>query len=176
MQPRKKVRPISQLLDDPNKGINKTFSSFGALSKLWRVFLRDMQVTGYRFSRLMDHFLNNPKNRSKKNNGEHVDNRGNLHKELSNPAMSWKVFCKALRFGQITDFRITLEARHKDGHISQHRVMVDLENDVLLDDPVFAEEIEAREADPEAENLPLPDDQDHISYLDPHPEDDQDPS
>jgi hypothetical protein len=167
---RKKVRPVQQMLDDPNKGIHKTFGSWGALSKLWRIFLRDNHVSGYRFWRLMDHFLNDPKNRSKKNNGEHTDNRGNLNKEFSNPAMSWKVFCKALRFAQIREFRITIETRHQDGHISTHRTFVNLDDNMLLDDPRFVEELENSTDDPSKPNLPVPEDQEPIVYLDPDPD------
>lgn len=170
---RKKVRPVQQMLDDPNKGIHKTFGSWGALSKLWRIFLKDNHVSGYRFWRLMDFFLNDPKNRSKKNNAEHTDNRGNLNKEFSNPAMSWKVFCKALRFAQISEFRITVETRHRDGHISTHRTMVNLDDNMLIDDPRFAEELadllENRPEGDDVPNLPVPEDQEPIVFLDPDP-------
>jgi hypothetical protein len=175
MADRKRVRPVQQMLDDPNKGINKTYGSWGLLSKLWRIFLKENHVSGYRFWMLMDRFLNDPKNRSKKNNKEHADNRGNLNKEFSNPAMSWKVFCKALRFAQIIEFRITLEARHRDGHITVHRTMANLDDDLLLNDPRFKEELEQvleeRADNPQAANLPVPEDQEPIVFLDPHPDD-----
>jgi hypothetical protein len=177
MADRKRVRPVQQMLDDPNKGITKThtYGAWGLLSKLWRIFLKENHVSGYRFWMLMDRYLNDPKNRTKKNNSEHSDNRGNLNKEFSNPTMSWKVFCKALRFAQIIEFRVTLETRHRDGHISTHRAMVNLDDNLLVHDPVFKEELEqrldAQVDNPNAVNLPIPDDQIPIVFLDPHPDD-----
>lgn len=178
MSDRKKVRPVQQMLDDPNKGITKTFGSWGALSKLWRVILHDNHVNGYRFSVFMDHYLKDPKNHPKKYEGEHVDNRGNLHKEFSNPSMSWKVFIKCMKFMRFSEIRITVEARHPDGHISTHRTRVDLQDNLLMNDPRFVEELEekleASSRDANAPNLPVPLDQEHISYLDPDEDDEDD--
>lgn len=165
--PRRKVRPINQMLEDPNKGVHKTHGSWGTLSKLWRVMLKDLHVSGYKFSTLMKHYVENPKNWSKKRGDDHADNRGNLNKEFSNPTMSWKVFCKCMKFLQVVEFRLTIEARHRDGHITTHRTMLNLEEDQLINDPRFVEEIEKSQNDPNSPNLPLPEDQEHISYLDP---------
>jgi hypothetical protein len=173
----RKQRPIQQIMEDPNKGITKTYGSWGALSKLWRIVLRDNHINGYRFSVFMDRYIKDPKNNAKKGDGEHFDNRGNLNKEFSNPTMSWKVFIKCMKFMQFKKIRITLEAEHTDGHISVHRTMVDLEDNMLMNDPRFAheleEKLEANANNPAAKNMPLPDDQEHIPYMDPHPDDEE---
>ncbi len=165
-QQRRKARPISQILEDPNRGIHKTYGAWGLLSKLFRIILKDNRINGYRYTMLMMRFLKDPKNRSKKGNTEHTDNRGNLNKEFSNPIMSWKVFIKGLKFVQYRKIRITIEGEQYDGTINIHRSMVDLENDVLINDPRWASEIEAAEGNPDAPNLTVPDDQEHIPYLD----------
>jgi hypothetical protein len=173
----RKQRPIQQIMEDPNKAVAKTYSSWGMLSKLWRIILRDNHMNGYRFNVLMDRFLKDPRNSPKKSEGEHFDNRGNLNKEFSNPTMSWKVFIKCMKFMGFKEFRLTIEARHEDGHISVHRTMLNLEENLLLNDPRFAEEMERalEEAanDPDAKNLRVPDDQEPIVYLDPYPGEDE---
>jgi len=172
----RKQRPIQQIMDDPNKGVTKTYGSWGLLSKLWRIILRDNHMNGYRFNVLMDRFLKDPRNKPKKDaSGEHFDNRGNLNKEFSNPTMSWKVFVKCLHFMGFSEVRVTVECRHEDGHISTHRTMVNLKDNLLLNDPRFVpeeleEQVSARENDPEAENMPVPDDQEPIIFLDPYPD------
>lgn len=175
---RRKIRPITQMLDDPNKGINKTYGGWGVLSKLWRIILKQNQISGYRFSVLMDRYIKDPANRSRKSEGEHFDNRGNLNKEFSNPTMSWKVFLKGMRFMQFIEFRITIEARHRDGHISVHKTMYNLDENLLVNDPRFREEIEAAaeasQTDPNAPNLPIPEDQEPMPFMDPYPDDDDD--
>lgn len=162
---RPKVKPIARMLDDPNKEIHKTYGEVGLLSKLFRIMLKDNNVTGYRFSQYMDRFLNRPSNHTTEDSKTRLNNRGNLNKEMSNSAMSWKVFCKCMRFLQITEFRLTIEARHPDGHISTHRALVNLE-DGLKDVPLFDEEMAA---DPNRPNPKRPEDQE------PHPDlDDED--
>lgn len=162
MPKRPKVKPIARMLEDPNKEIHKTYGTVGLLSKLWRVILKDLNIGGYRFSVLMDRFLNDPNNQVPDNPKERFNNRGNLNKEMSNPTMSWKVFCKCMRFLQFTEFRITLEARHTDGKITTHRVMVNL-HDGLKDVPLFEEELAEN---PDAVVPKVPEDQEPHPFLD----------
>lgn len=174
-EPRRKQRPISQLLEDPNRGINKTHGAWGLLSKLFRLMLFQNKINGYRYYMLMDRFLKDPRNRSKKGEGEYSDNRGNLNKEFSNPMMSWKVFCKGARFQQGVKMRVTVELEHKNGVITTHKAMVDLENDVIMNNPLFQAEIEALEKEaqvnPDQPYLPAPEDQPNIPMLDKDPND-----
>lgn len=157
---RPKVKPISRMLEDPNKEIHKTYGHVATLSKLWRIILKDLNIGGYRFSMLMERFLNDPNNHVPNNPKERFNNRGNLNKEMSNPTMSWKVFCKCMRFLQFTEFRITLEARHQDGKITTHRVMVPLVG-TSVDESLFDDAA----ADPNAPNRPVPEDQEHLPFL-----------
>lgn len=158
---RPKVKPISRMLDDPNKESHKTYGSVGLLSKLWRIILKDNNVTMYTFSQLMDRFINDPKNRVPNNPRERFNNRGNLNKEMSNPSMSWKVFCKCLTFMGFTDVRVTIEARHESGKITTHRAMMNMK-DGLKEVPLFEEELAA---DPTISVPRRPEDQEFIEFL-----------
>lgn len=157
-----KIKPIAKMLEDPKKELNKTFGPVGALSKLFRVILFELKVSPYRFSMLMDRFLNDPKNQVPDNPKERFNNRGNLNKEFSNPAMSWKVFIKCMKFLQFTELRLTLEARHNDGTITSHRAMIDLRDGSLKDIPLFEEEM----AQDPNQKLRVPDDQETFPFLD----------
>lgn len=165
MLPKSKVKPIAKLLDDPNKEVHKTYGSFGALSKLWRIMVRDRNISPYRFGLMMERFLNDPKNRYPNNPKERMNNRGNLNKELSNPAMSWKVFCrKALRFLDLKEIRITVEAVNHDDTYTVHRIGIDLVHDALIDLPELDEGNQLEGA--QRKKLPLPQDQEPITFLD----------
>lgn len=45
--------------------------------------------------------------------------RSNLNKEFRHPKMTWKVFCKGLRFLQVANFSIHIQAYREDGTISE---------------------------------------------------------
>lgn len=158
MNPSKpKVKPIARMLDDPHKEVAKTHGSKGLLSKLWRIILLDNKVSHYKFSMLMDHFLNDSSNQALDTPKERFNNRGNLNKEFSNAQMSWKVFCKCMKFMQFTELRLTLEAKHHDGKTTTHKVMVNLKDEVngSSDDPLL-----------DNEHAKVPRDQEPIVFLD----------
>lgn len=154
-----KMKPLTRMLEDPNKEIHKTYGAHGLLSKLFRVMLKDMKVTGYRFSLLMEKYLNDPKNNVPNNLKERTSNRGNTNKELSNPRMSWKVFAKAMSFLRLRGFRLTIEAWHPDGTTTIHSVDVN-----LMDEEVTFPEDDSGSSDDVIR--PIPGDQDDLPYLD----------
>lgn len=153
-----KMKPLTRMLEDPNKEIHKTYGTSGLLSKLFRIMLRDLGIGGYRFSLLMEKFLNDPSNSVPANLRDRTSNRGNLNKEFSNSQMSFKVFCKALRFQQLVRFKLILEATHQDGTITVHEVGANLTNDEV---PFPDDEDDANLAD-----KPPAEDQEEIPYLD----------
>jgi len=154
-----KVKPIAKMLDDPNKEVAKTHGAKGLLSKLWRLVLLDNKISHYKFSNLMDHYLNKQTNQAMDSPEKRFNNRGNLNKEFSNSQMSWKVFCKCMQFMQFSEIRITLDAKHHDGKITTHQVRLNLK-DGLMDDPDFDDEVTDRP------NAKVPDDQEPINFLD----------
>lgn len=124
---RSKRNLLTELLEDPNKGVNKTYGAVGTLSRLFRQMLKDLNISGYQFGLLMSKFLSDPRNHIPDNKKDQTSNRGNLNKEFQKGTMTWKVFCKAMRFLQIVRFKITLEAVRENGKTTTHVVNVNLE-------------------------------------------------
>jgi hypothetical protein len=155
MTAKRKTNPLSKMLDDPNKGIYHTFGAVGMLSRLFRTMLKDLDIGGYQFNMLMAKFLNDPQNKIPENKRDQTSNRGNLNKEFQKGTMTWKVFCKAMRFLQVRGFKLTIEARRANGRVTSHSVEVDLDmQDPAMDD--FEDD----------GTLPQPDDSPHVPYLD----------
>lgn len=158
----RRQNPLSDLLDDPNRGVHKTYGEVGTLARLFRTILKDRNIGGYQFMLLMTKFLNDPKNNIPDNKRDQTSNRGNLNKEFQKGTMTWKVFCKAMRFLQFKNFRLILEAEDAKGLITRHTVDVNLE----LTEP------EVDEFADEFEDRPASDDMPHVPYLDYHPDED----
>lgn len=155
--------PLSKMLDDPNKGIHHTFGSVGVLSRLFRTMLKDLEIGGYQFNLLMAKFLNDPRNKIPENKRDQTSNRGNLNKEFQKGTMTWKVFCKAMRFLQVVRFKITIEAERSNGKVSVHHAAVDLTPQSNPQDEDFEDD----------GTLPPPEDSPHLPYLDYEHEKDQ---
>ena len=73
-------------------------------------------------------FLQDPRNNVPKDRHSQSSARGNLHKELLKLNMSWKVFCKGLRFLRIFKIKITIETFHINGDRKIHTKEVDFTN------------------------------------------------
>jgi len=86
-------KKITKLLESRTKG---TEFSAGMLSKLWRVILRDRDVSPSLWTRLMTNYLNDPKNNIPSEGKKRSSDRNNLNKELARPDMSWNVFYKGI--------------------------------------------------------------------------------
>jgi ribosomal protein S15P/S13E len=149
--------PLAEILEDPNKGVNKTYGEVGSLARLFRTILSDLNIGGYQFTLLMTKFLNDPRNHIPDNKKDQTSNRGNLNKEFQKDTMTWKVFCKALRFLQFTRFRIIIQAERADGATTQHQVEVNL----ALSQPDTSEyDDDYEETRPSGEEMP------YVPYLD----------
>ena len=127
----RKQSAMHRLLDDPEKQIHMTYGVHGALAKLWRRMLSDLRINGFRFSVLMDKYLRDPKNHVPNNKSDRTSNRGNFNKEFSHPQMSWKVFCKGMKFLLVDDMEITVKARHADGTVTIHELFVPLNSEAF---------------------------------------------
>lgn len=62
----------------------------------------------------MDKYVKNPANEVEQDKKSLSSARGNINKELHKQSMTWRVFCKGLRFFQIFNFKITIEFKRKD--------------------------------------------------------------
>jgi hypothetical protein len=90
--------------------------------------LLDKSIRLPRFGALLEAYVLNPKNHVPNNRKDQISARGNLTKEFSRPQMTWKVFCKALRFLNIIKIEITIKAYDGTGKISFHSTTVDFGN------------------------------------------------
>ncbi len=124
------------MLHRPDKGMAATHGSSGVLSRLFRKMLIDLNVTPMKFSGLLADYVRDSKNKVPDNRRDISSVQGNLTKELSRPDMTWKVFCKGVKFLQFTKFEICLKCYRNNSENSAytvHSISVDLhreENDV----------------------------------------------
>lgn len=103
----------------------------GTSSILFMMFWQIVQsITGAShdmWNRNMKVFLEDPRNGIPNNERERSSARGNITKEFSRGNMSWKVFCKGIRFLQIVKFEFVIKAHHPNGSVTSHSTMVHLQ-------------------------------------------------
>ena len=116
---------LTRILTAPDKDVKKTFGANGVLSRLFRQMLLDLNIGPPQFGHLMAQYLADPRNAVPNNKKDQTSMRGNLNKEFSRPQMTWKVFCKALRFLQITKIEFVLQATRATGKPTIHSTVVD---------------------------------------------------
>lgn len=95
-------------------------SSDGILAALYKNIFMVLGVTPERFNVLMDQFLRDPRNGIPTNLKERSSARGNIRKELLRPYMTWKVFCKGLKFLNIPSFSVSITLNHRNGSKTYH--------------------------------------------------------
>jgi len=96
------------------------------LSSMFTTIYHGISITNSKWNHLMNAYLIDPKNGIPRNNKDQSSARGNLHKELFKPKMTWKVFCKGMRFLNIVRFEIQITAFHTNGTLTVHKKTVDL--------------------------------------------------
>lgn len=125
---------LTKILTAPDKDIKKTHGSNGVLSRLFRQMLLDLNVGPSRFGSLLQDYILDPRNGVPNNKKDQTSMRGNLTKEFSRPQMTWKVFCKALRFMQIIKIEFVIKAHHRGGKSTIHSTVVDFGGTVFDND------------------------------------------
>jgi hypothetical protein len=115
---------LVRLLNDPTKGMNETFGTNGILAHLFRKMLHDLNVSPMRWGSLMYDFITDPRNGVPDNKKDQTSWRGNFVKEFERRQMTWKVFCKAMRFLQLVKIRFIVEAYHRNGKVTEHSTFV----------------------------------------------------
>lgn len=122
-------RKMSRILSAHDKEIRKTYGANGALSKLWRQILFDLNINNIRFESLMDDFLNHWQHGHPGDRKKQASLKGNINKEFEKEKMTWRVFCKAMSFLKLRGFRLVIEAEHQDRSKSKHEVPIILQVD-----------------------------------------------
>jgi len=117
---------VTEMLTAPDKNITKTSGSNGVLSRLFRQMLWDLNINVSQFGSLLQNYVLNPHNGIPDNKKDQISARGNMAKELSKTQMTWKVFCKALRFLGIAKIDFSLKAYHYDGRTTLHSTTVNM--------------------------------------------------
>ena len=115
---------IEAILKSPDRDVSKTAGGNGVLSRLWRQILWDLNIDSSQFGRLLQRYVTDPTNGVPNNRKDQISIRGNLTKEFARPHMTWKVFCKALRFINIKKIEIVLYAHHMNDKVTTHTTMV----------------------------------------------------
>lgn len=105
----------------------KTASTDSILASLYQNILdiclgRSIQ----KFNHLMEDFLADVRNNIPQNIKERSSARGNLRKELLRPVMTWKVFCKGLRFLKVKRFSVIIRLYHANGSTTDHERHIQL--------------------------------------------------
>lgn len=116
---------MMKLLTAPDKGIAQTHGPNGILARLFRTILFDEDITPFKYMDLMDDFIRNAQAGAPINRVDLTSWRGNLTKELGKEQMSWKVFCKALRFLQAVKIEFRVFIHWRTGRVSSHATWVD---------------------------------------------------
>ena len=115
---------LIRLLNDPEKGMHETYGTNGILAHLFRRMLRDLNVSPMRWGNLMYDFITDPRNGVPDNKKDQTSYRGNFVKEFERRQMTWKVFCKAMRFLQLMRIELVIRAHHKGGRVTEHSTFV----------------------------------------------------
>ena len=106
------------------------------LARLFRKIIHDNGVTPERFNSLMELYLSDRRNSIPQNTKDRASARGNFRKELLKNNMSWKVFCKGLRFLNVKRFDLAVDIEQPNGKMTHHVTSID------LGDPIFDEYID----------------------------------
>lgn len=98
----------------------------GVLTRLFRNMCYDLTNNQYftvsAWNRMLNKYLDDVEKTNPDINRQ--NERGNFHKALNAPRMTWKTFFKALKFLGIVKFRIIIEAQREDGSLSVHSTSV----------------------------------------------------
>lgn len=117
---------LISMLQRPDKGMGATHGVTGTLSRLFRSVLVDLNISPMKFSALLADYVRDKRNKVPDNRRDQSSIMGNLTKELSRADMTWKVFCKGMKFLQFTRFEICLKCYKRDGSHTIHTLPVDL--------------------------------------------------
>lgn len=127
---------LFRLLNSPDKGVGRTFGTNGTLSRLFRQILRDRRIGPEKFGSLMYDYLNDPSNRIANNRKDRTSARGNLGMALTQDKMTWKVFCRGLKFLKIVKIDIAIRAHYANGQEEIHQTSMVLVDHKTPDKPV----------------------------------------
>lgn len=149
---KRRLPTMNQILESKHKFVDETYGFGGVLAKLFRSMLKDRQVSMGVWNRLVARYMTDPTNRIHSTRRDHTSARGNLMKEFSKPQMTWKVFCKAMKFMQCQRFELHLTVYDRAGKPWHHQVTGDLRNTFMDESELDDEEDEENRPAAEEQN------------------------
>lgn len=124
MRNRKRGSNLYRMLERDTGSQTATPGPNGVLSRLWRNILIERNVNGNMLNILLEKYVTNPRNHIRPNRKDQISARGNLMKEISRPQMTWKVFCKAMKFLNIAKMEVIIIATDLRGVKTEHSTTV----------------------------------------------------
>lgn len=122
---RELARNKQKSFEDKTNPVNiRSGGTASVLSKMFFTIMRNMNINETRWNHLMTNYILDKANCIPNNSKDQSSARGNLSKELLKKKQTWKVFCKALRFLNISKFEFVIRAHHPNGRITESIVPV----------------------------------------------------
>lgn len=115
-----KIRNILTIKSNSNPNAIRSGVSDSILASMFRTIMEEIGINETRWNHLMTDYVLDKNNCIPNNNKDQSSARGNLQKELLKNKMSWKVFCKGIRFLNIIKFDFIIRAHHPNGKITEH--------------------------------------------------------
>lgn len=133
MPPPNQKHTMNNIVADPFTYADLTYNSAnGILAAMFYRILGERKISLPAWGQLMNDFVSDARNGLKDDNQkDKTSMRGNLTKEFSRLAMTWKVFIKGLKILQVVRFRVHIEAQYATGkpvlHSSDWTTLRDVE-------------------------------------------------
>lgn len=96
------------------------------LASLFRKILTELNINTTRFNSIMEQHLISKQAAIPQNTKERSSARGNLKKELLKETMTWKVFCRGLRFLHVPKITLTITLHHTVKQPTIHTMLINL--------------------------------------------------
>lgn len=113
------------MLSSPDKNLTETTNP---LARLFRLVLRDHNVSYEQFNRSMSNYLNREQSAASRSKKEQSREKGNLVKELSGSSFTFKNFTKALRVLNPVSAELTLTLKWRRNQESVHTIIMNIQD------------------------------------------------
>lgn len=116
-------KTLQELLASEDKKVN---AARNPLARLWRLVLYENNIQHGAFDSAINRYLERLQNHVKQTNKEQHREKGNLVKELSNDALTFKNFIKGMQVLNPAKVKLTIDIQWQRGRTTRHSVDIDL--------------------------------------------------
>ena len=106
-------------------------AAVGILSRLFRKILSDLNITPLVWNKMMNAYLDDPRNRVPRHSRGRSSTRGNVNKELRKANMTWNNFEKGMRFLNPISSKFSVDLTWRSGKQSSHTLSMGEDNRIL---------------------------------------------